>query len=119
MGLWKARRRRTEYSQLVAQVSEHDVIWAAERIVGAAWLAGLAEAERQAAARHAPGCGHERRGNRLRQFVERERVAWEQAERMRALEILADRERLAEAARAAGAEEPSRLDRGIPDIPMH
>lgn len=99
MGLWKARRRRAAYSRLVAEVSEHDVIWAAEEIVGAAWIAGLAEAEQQAAARHAPGCGHERH-SRLRKFIEHERVVWEQAERIRTLEILEDRDRLAEAERA-------------------
>jgi hypothetical protein len=98
MGLWKARRRRAAYSRLVAEVSEHDVIWAAEEIVGAAWIAGLAEAEKQAAARHAPGC--ERRAGRLRKFIEHERVVWEQAERIRTLEILEDRDRLAEAERA-------------------
>ena len=102
MELWKARRRRAAYSRLVAQVSEHDVIWAAEEIVGAAWMAGLDEAERQALARqHTPDCGHEQRDSRLRQFVEHERVRWEQAERIRMLEILADRDRLAEVERLA------------------
>ncbi|WP_194911599.1 hypothetical protein [Catenulispora rubra] len=100
MGPWKARRRRAAYSRLVAQVSEHDVVWAAEEIVGGAWMAELTEAERQAVARHAPGCG--RRDGKLREFVERERVVWEQAERIRTLEILEDRDRLAAAARAVG-----------------
>ena len=48
MGLWNSRRRQAAYSRLVAQVSEHDVIRAAEEVVGAAWMAGLAEAEGQA-----------------------------------------------------------------------
>jgi hypothetical protein len=104
MGLWKARRRRAAYSRLVSQVSEHDVIWAAEEIVGAAWMAGLVKAEEEAAARHAPGCGHERRDSRLRRFVENERVVWEQAERIRTLEILEDRDRLAAAARTVSFE---------------
>lgn len=101
MGLWKARRRRAAYSRLVAQVSEHDVIWAAEEIVGAAWMAGLTVAEKQAAARHAPDCGRRRRDSTLRQFVERERAAWARARQLRVLEILADQDRLAEAERAA------------------
>ena len=49
MGPWKARRRQAAFSRLVAQVSEHDVVWAAEEIVGSAWMAGLADAEGQAA----------------------------------------------------------------------
>ena len=125
MGPWKARRRRAAYSRLVAQVSEHDVIWAAEEIVGAAWMAGLTEADRQAVARHAPECG--RRESKMRKFVERERVVWEQAERIRTLEILEDRDRLAAAARAVGTagkvgkvgeESRPRLEREIRDIPL-
>jgi hypothetical protein len=42
------------------------------------------------------------RNDGLRQFAEREHAVWEEASRMRAMEMLADRERLAEAARAAG-----------------
>lgn len=135
MGPWKARRRRAAYSRLAAQVSEHDVIWAAEELVGGAWMAGLTEAERQAVARHAPECG--RQDSKLREFVEHERVVWEQAERIRTLEILEDRDRLAAAARAVGetgkagkagssraaeaVEEESRrrLEREIRDIPLH
>ena len=132
MGLWKARRRRAAYSRLLAQVSEHDVVWAAEEIVGGAWMAGLTEAERQAVARHASGC--DQRDSKLRDFVERERVAWEQAERIRTLEILEDRDRLAAAARAVaeagnpGAvreagplteESQARLAHEIRDIPLH
>lgn len=49
MGLWKTGRKRAAYARLVAQVSEHEVIHAAEEIVGAAWMAGLLEAEGQAA----------------------------------------------------------------------
>lgn len=49
MRLWKARRRRAAYARLVAQVSEHDVIWAAEEIVGTAWMTGLTDAESEAA----------------------------------------------------------------------
>ena len=63
-------------------------------------MAGLTEAHQQALARHTPDCGHEQRDSKLRQFVEHERVMWEQAERIRTLEILEDRDRLAEAARA-------------------
>lgn len=134
MGPWKARRRRAAYSRLVSEVSEHDVIWAAEEIVGGAWMAGLAEAEHKAAtaqrvcthmrdtayetyrsakserdpdrlsesarelaaSRQALGRIDERYG-KLREFAERERAAWEQAEWMRTLEVLADRDRLAEA----------------------
>lgn len=134
MGPWKARRRRAAYARLVAKVSEHDVIWAAEEIVGAAWMAGLADAENQAATAQRV-CAHMRdtayesyrsaksehdverlsesarelaasrlalgrldaRCDKLREFAERERAAWEQAEWMRTLEVLADRDRLAEA----------------------
>ncbi|MEY9855467.1 hypothetical protein ABH935_001071 [Catenulispora sp. GAS73] len=120
MGPWKARRNRAAYSRLVAQVSEHDVVWAAEEIVGGAWMAGLTEAERQAVARHAPGCGE--RDGKLRDFIEHERVVWEQAERIRTLEILEDRDRLAAAARAVGEtweESRPRLAREIRDIPLH
>lgn len=88
MRLWKARRRRAAYARLVAQVSEHDVIQAAERIVGTAWMAGLADAESQAATAQRVT---------LRAFAERERAAWEQAEWMRTLEVLADRDRLRQA----------------------
>lgn len=118
MGLWKAWRQRAAYARLVAQVSEHDVIRTAEEIVGTAWIAGLEEAEKQAAARHAQGCGRRHGDSRLRQFVERERVAWEQAERMRRLEVLHDRNRLAAAARALGPEDRARLEGEIRDIPM-
>lgn len=81
---WKSRRRQTAYSRLAAQAAEHDVIRDAEEIVGAAWMARLREAGGQ------------------RQFAERERAAWVEAERMRALEVLADQDRLAEAARLSG-----------------
>lgn len=98
MGLWRARRRRAAYARLVAEASEHDVIWAAEVIVGGAWMAGLADAESQlATARQAPGSVIEARREKLREFAERERAAWEQAEWMRTLEVLADRDRLREA----------------------
>jgi hypothetical protein len=50
MKLWRTRRTRAAYSRLVAEVAEHDVIHAAEDIVGTAWMAGLVEAEGQAAA---------------------------------------------------------------------
>jgi hypothetical protein len=134
MGLWKARRKRAAYARLVAEVTEHDVIWAAEEIVGGAWMTGLSDAEREAAtaqrvcahmrdsalesylsakteqdpeqlsqrarelavSRQALGRVHER-CDKLREFAERERVAWEQAEWMRTLEVLADRDRLVEA----------------------
>jgi hypothetical protein len=134
MGLWKARRRRAAYARLVAKVSEHDVIWAAEEIVGGAWMAGLADAENQATTARQV-CTHMRddayesyrsaeserdaerlsdsarelavsrqalgrldeRCDKLREFAERERAAWEQAEWMRTLEVLADRDRLREA----------------------
>ena len=72
-------------------------VWAAEEIVGAAWMAGLDEAEKQATARRASGCGDTEGDSRLRKFIDRERVVWEQAERIRTLEILADRDRLAAA----------------------
>lgn len=104
MGPWKARRRRAAYSRLIAKVSEHDVIWAAEEIVGTAWMAGLVDAERQAASRRASGRVRDRHEG-LRRFAERERAAWEQAEWMRTLEVLADRDLLAEAARTAGVQE--------------
>lgn len=138
MGPWKSRRRQAAYSRLVAQVAEHDVIRAAEEIVGEAWMAGLSEAEGQAATARRV-CTHMRdtayeiyraaktardserlsesyrelaasqqalgrvrdRYDGVRQFAERERAAWVEAERMRALEVLADRDRLAEAARNA------------------
>ncbi|MEZ0110199.1 hypothetical protein ABH920_004214 [Catenulispora sp. EB89] len=138
MGMWKARRRRAAYSRLVAQVSGHDVVWAAEEIVGGAWMAGLTEAERQAGARHASGSGCSERDSKLREFIERERVVWEQAERIRTLEILEDRDRLAAAARAIadtgkagavraavreaeqlGEESRLRLAHEIRDIPLH
>lgn len=90
MRAWKSRKKRAAYSRLAAQVAEHDVIRAAEEVVGAAWMAGVLEAGRL---------------SDLRQFAERERAAWVEAERARALEVLADRDRLAEAARAAGKKE--------------
>ena len=49
MKAWKSRRKQAAYSRLVARVSEHDVIRAAEETVGAAWMAGLRQAEGQAA----------------------------------------------------------------------
>ncbi|NUR58123.1 MAG: hypothetical protein HOV87_05415 [Catenulispora sp.] len=142
MGPWRFNRRQAAYARLVAQVREHDVVHAAEEIVGAAWMAGLLEAEGQAAAARRV-CTHMRdtayevyrsaqagrdsarlsesyqelaasqqalgrvrdRHDGLRQFAERERAAWAEAERTRALEMLADRDRLAEAARAAGIKE--------------
>lgn len=143
MRLWKSRSDRAAYSRLVTQVSEHDVIRAAEEIVGTAWMAGLLEAEGQAATARRV-CTHMRdtaydiyhsalaerdserlsqsyrelavseqaldrirdRHDNLRQFAERERATWVEAERTRALEVLADQDRLAEAARSAG------LDKG-------
>jgi len=106
MTLWKSWRdkRKQAYAQLVAQVSEHDVIREAEEIVGSAWMAGLLAAEAQDAAEHVPGRVGDRDAG-LRAFVERERAAWVEAERMRALEVLADRDRLAEAAHTAALEE--------------
>lgn len=96
---WKSRRRRAAYSRLVRQISEHDVVWAAEKVVGTAWMATLAQSEEQAAAApDGPGDRHDR----LREFAERERARWEQARRIRTLEILADRDRLAAVARDAG-----------------
>lgn len=138
MKAWKHRRKQA-YARLVAQVSEHHVIRDAEEIVGASWMAGLLEAEQQAAAARRV-CTHMRdtayeiyqtaqsardcdqltesyrelaasqqalgrvrdRHDNLRQFAERERAAWVEAERLRALEILADQDRLAQAARTAG-----------------
>jgi hypothetical protein len=142
MGPWWIRRRQAAYRQVVKQVSDHEAVHEAEEIVGAAWMAGLLEAEGQAAAASRV-CTHMRdtayevycsakeghdtaqlsesyrelaasqqalgrvrdRHDHLRQFAERERAAWTEAERTRALEVLADRDRLAEAARAAGMEE--------------
>lgn len=142
MRAWKSRRKQAAYSRLVARVSEHDVIRAAEEAVGAAWMAGLQQAEGQAATARRV-CAHMRdtayevynsakakqdsellsesyreltesqqalgrvrdRHENLRKFAERERAAWVEAERLRALEVLADRDRLAAAARAAGIEE--------------
>jgi hypothetical protein len=49
MRLWKSRSKRAAYSRLVAQVSEHDAVHVAEEIVGAAWMAGLLQAEEEAA----------------------------------------------------------------------
>lgn len=49
MNPWKSRRKQTTYSQVVAQVFEHEVIQAAEEAVGAAWMAELLEAETEAA----------------------------------------------------------------------
>jgi hypothetical protein len=101
---WKSRRKRTAYSRLVAQVAEHDVIRDAEEVVGAAWMARLRDAEAQAVpVRRALGRVRDSdRHEGLRQFAERERAAWVEAERMRALEVLADQDRLAEAAHRAG-----------------
>lgn len=134
MRLWKPRRKQATYSQLVAQANEHAVIHDAEETVGAAWMAGLLEAERQAATARRV-CTHMRdtahdiyrsakagrdseqlaesyhelaasqqalarvrdRQDGLRHFAERERAAWVEAERMRALEVLADREQLEQA----------------------
>lgn len=105
---WKSRRKRTAYSRLVAQVAEHDVVRDAEEVVGAAWMARLRDAEGQAVpVRRALGRVRDSdndsdRHEGLRQFAERERAAWVEAERMRALEVLADQDRLAEAAHWAG-----------------
>ena len=147
MNPWKSNRNQTTYSQVVAQVSEHEVIQAAEETVGTAWMAELREAEAEAATAHRV-CTHMRdtayeiyrsakdgqdstqltesclelaasqqalgrirdRQDSLRRFAERERDAWVEAERVRALEVLADRDRLAEAARAAGLKEEGRVD---------
>ncbi|GAA2002070.1 hypothetical protein [Catenulispora subtropica] len=142
MGQRWIRKRQAAYRQLVRQISEREAVHEAEEIVGAAWMAGLVEAEGQAATARRV-CTHMRdsayevyrsakagsdaqrlsesyrelaasqqalcrvreRHEGLRRFAERERAAWFEAERTRALEVLADRDRLAEAARAAGMEE--------------
>ncbi|MEY9932188.1 hypothetical protein ABH926_006837 [Catenulispora sp. GP43] len=88
---WKSRKRQTAYSRVLRQISEHDAVWAAEKVVGTAWMATLDESEEQAAT--APGLLPEQHAA-LRQFAEHERTRWEQARRIRTLEILSDRDRL-------------------------
>lgn len=138
---WWGRRRRAAYRRTAGQVAAREAVRRAEEIVGAAWMAGLLEAEEQAATAHRI-CTHMRdtayevyrsaqdtrdtdrlaasyrelaasqqalgrirdRHEGLQAFAARERAAWAEAERTRALELLADRDRLAEAARAAGME---------------
>ncbi|GAA1987110.1 hypothetical protein [Catenulispora subtropica] len=95
------RTKRAAYRRLLAEVVEHEVVREAEEIVGAAWMAGLFEAAGQAAGRVRPG------GQGLNEFVTREREVWATAAKARALGAIADRERLAEAARAAGMREVS------------
>jgi hypothetical protein len=141
MGPWWTRRRRAAYRRVAGQVAAREAVRTAEEIVGTAWMAGLQEAEGQAATA-CRICTHMRdtayevyrsaqaardtdsltasyrelaasqdalsrirdRHDGLRAFAARERTAWAEAERTRALEVLADRDRLAEAAHAAGME---------------
>jgi hypothetical protein len=91
---WKSRKRQATYSRVLDQISEHDVVWAAETVVGTAWMATLDDSEDQAAT--APDLLPEQHAA-LRQFAEQERARWEQARRIRTLEILSDRDRLAAA----------------------
>ncbi|GAA2015647.1 hypothetical protein GCM10009839_08710 [Catenulispora yoronensis] len=135
MGPWRIRRRRAAYSRLVAQISEHEVVAAAEEIVGGAWMEGLRDAENQAetakrvctdirdtayeaycsaksgqdpdrlsesyqelaATQQALGRVRDRHDS-LRRFADRERIAWAEAAKTRAQEILTDQELLSAAA---------------------
>jgi hypothetical protein len=91
---WFGRKRA--YRRLLAQVVANEVVREAEEIVGAVWMAGLLEAA-------GPTDGAARpRGEGVGEFVFREREAWASAAKARALGAIADRERLAEAARSAG-----------------
>jgi hypothetical protein len=91
---WKSRKRQATYSRVLRQISEHDVVWAAETVVATAWMATLDESEEQAAS--APILAADQHAT-LKRFVVRERARWEQARRIRTLEILSDRDRLAAA----------------------
>ena len=93
--LW-LRTKRAAYRRLLAEVVEHEVIREAEEIVGAAWMAGLMEAAGRTAGRVRPG------DQPIGEFVSREREVWATAAKVRALDAIADRERLAAAAQAAG-----------------
>lgn len=74
----------------------HEAVREAEEIVGAAWLAGLMEAAGRTAGLVRPA------DQEVSEFVAREREVWAAAAKMRALDAIADRERLAAAAEAAG-----------------
>lgn len=88
--------KRAAYRRLLAEVVDNEVVREAEEVVGAAWMAGLLEAADQTVGLV------RRRGEEVTEFVSREREAWASAARSRALGAIADRERLAQAARAAG-----------------
>jgi hypothetical protein len=88
--------KRAAYRRLLAEVADNEVVREAEEVVGAAWMTRLLEAAGQTV-------GLVRRGGEeVTEFVSREREAWASAAKIRALGAIADRERLAEAARAAG-----------------
>ncbi|MBW8805860.1 MAG: hypothetical protein JF587_18715 [Catenulisporales bacterium] len=88
--------KRAAYRRLLAEVADNEVVREAEEVVGAAWMTGLLEAAGQTVGLVPPSSGG------VTEFVCREREAWASAAKIRALGAIADRERLAEAARAAG-----------------
>lgn len=98
------RTKRATYLRLLAEVVEHEVVREAEEIVGAAWMAGLLEAAGRTAGLVRPG------GQPISEFVSREREVWATAAKVRALDAIADRERLSEAAMAAGIRDASVAD---------
>ena len=102
--------KRAAYRRLLAEVVDHEVVREAEEIVGAAWMAGLMEAA-EAAESAGRSPGRVRPGNvGVGEFVNREREMWATAAKARAMAAIADRERLAEAARAAGIRDGSIAD---------
>ncbi|NUP48402.1 MAG: hypothetical protein HOW97_14005 [Catenulispora sp.] len=98
------RSKRATYLRLLTEVVEHEVVREAEEIVGAAWMAGLLEAAGRTAGRLRPG------DQPISEFVTREREVWATAAKVRALDAIADRERLSEAALAAGIRDASVAD---------
>lgn len=101
--LW-FRSNRAAYRRLLAEVVEREVVREAEEIVGAAWMTGLVAAADGVAGGLPPG------NRAVREFVHHEREVWATAARARALAAIADRERLADAAQAAGLRQVSVCD---------
>ena len=92
------RTKRAAYRRVLSEVVGHEAVREAEEIVGAAWMAGLMEA----AGRVVGGLAHPGEEQAVSEFMARERAAWAAAAKVRALDAIADRERLAAAAEAAG-----------------
>jgi hypothetical protein len=90
--------KRAAYRRLLNEVVAHEAVREAEEIVGAAWMAGLMEA----AGRTGSGGRARPDDQGVREFVAREREVWAAAAKARAMDAIADRERLAAAAEAAG-----------------